>query len=106
MVRQGDGAVLARLWKLFPTLTEDDQRVLAMAINHSSDINHVRAIVDATRSAKSEVVVVELLDAASRLTFHALADPAKAGLAERVADDLKNRGIARDFLIERMNKTK
>ncbi len=103
VAKLGDGETMQALWKKFPDMSDSDQRIVSLAVDHTS-VSQVESIVDASMSSKSDVVRNNLLAAASRITSHALENPETAAAATQKAEWLKSKGLASEFLIKDMQK--
>ncbi len=104
IMRSGDNPTLTRVWREFAGLSESDQELIAMVADLSQDLDQVFAVASAARVAKSEEIQIILLDAASRMVAHSLADPARREAAQRTAQQMRSSGIARPLLIDALAK--
>jgi hypothetical protein len=100
IMKSGDTATLARIWREFASLSEDDQQVIGMLASSCGDIEKVSSIVAASRVAKSEDIRISLLDGASRVVAQALADPVRREAALRTAQHMRSSGLASSLLID------
>jgi hypothetical protein len=102
VVRIGDAEMTTRLWQQFRTMSPEDQMVVAMVADVAPRLAAAQAILKAVESAKTDKIAEQLVDSANRLVAQALEDPAKRDGATGVARYLSSKGLAREFLLEKM----
>lgn len=102
IIRMEDVETTARLWQQFPDMPVEDQMVVALVADQASGLSLLQPTLTATASAKNAAVSCALLDAANRLVARAFDEPASRDDARSFAKQLRDKGEARKFLLEKM----
>jgi hypothetical protein len=101
---------MAALWRYFDEGNVNVQKLIAHAVDVSRNPTRARECLARLESVQDSAVREQLEDAMSRMLYHLLTgsdvDSARKDEALRVASNLKEKGLARDFLVKQMTAAK
>jgi hypothetical protein len=103
LVQIGEPTSIEGMWRHFDEGTVNTKRLIARAVGSSGDVEQARACLDRLRNVTDDTVRQELQDAANGIVFNALpvGDNTRA---VQIAQELKEAGLARDYLVEKLPK--
>ncbi|MDB6078029.1 MAG: hypothetical protein JWO82_1776 [Akkermansiaceae bacterium] len=101
-----NAAAFARMWKLYPDLTADEQGIFALFIQGADHLDQVPAMIAALPKTKSEAARTTLSISTSAVISAALQIPERADEAAKQGEELKAAGFAQQPLVKRLEARK